>query len=130
MHELLKNFLEENEVHNYRDVEIIDLNENGHMYEVRFKYDEGTMIREERVIVQLWDVLAHVYNSAVKKQKEFIINNDEKFNVTYDEFLNHRHWENTFTQEDLEKINKMKVGEEIEITSMANNNPLLIKRTK
>ena len=57
MYELLKDYLENNELNSYEKVDVFSYDEDGHRCEVRFNHNES---EEDKLTLNLWDVLAYV----------------------------------------------------------------------
>jgi hypothetical protein len=62
--------------------------------------------------------------------KKFEVDNDETFTATMSELKRDSYWKDCFDQEDFEKLDKLEIGESVELISMMNNNPVKFKRIK
>jgi len=61
MWELLKDYLEKNEIFNYDNVEIKNFNEDGHKCSVDFSHNDNDFTTS--VVIGLWDVMAFVHSN-------------------------------------------------------------------
>lgn len=66
MKELLKNYLENREGFQYKNVEILDHNYENALNETTFTYDDNGQKRKIIMDISVWDVLAFVNNKLTK----------------------------------------------------------------